>query len=186
VSRRSGITPIVAYPNPSDQCNSATDMILPCHVLEFPSVQEQTLIRTPSSPQLRHWTNFPICRADKSYIILPGLLRPRMNFKCSCTTTILGPLLSVQLAAGMNLPRIACVTLLNPTMTTPLAQFHSCMVVNRRTSNLLSTQLSRRDDSACLALPCLNEILCSSEQTEPCYESSPSVISYLHELHHVH
>lgn len=64
-------------------------------------------------------------------------------------------LLSVQLTTGMNLPCISYVTLmLNLTMTTPLAQFHSCMnplTANRRTSSLLSMQLSRRDGSACLA-----------------------------------
>ena len=50
--------------------------------------------------------------------------------------------LSGQLSARMNLPRIARITLLlNPIITTTLAQFHSyinLMINNRHTSNLLS------------------------------------------------
>lgn len=76
----------------------------------------------------------------------------------------------MQPTAWMDLPCIACVTLLlNLTMTSPLAQFHSCMnpmIDNMRTSNLPSMQLSCRDDSACLAMPCLYEILrCSGKRT---------------------
>jgi hypothetical protein len=49
VSRRSGITSAVVYPNPSNQCNFATDVILPCHVLDFPGIQEGILMQTPPS-----------------------------------------------------------------------------------------------------------------------------------------
>jgi hypothetical protein len=78
-----------------------------------------------------------------------------MNFKCLGTMPILR-LSTVQPAAGMNLPRIACVNLLlNPTMTAPLTQFHSRtnpMTDSWRTSNLPSMQLSR--EMILLALPC--------------------------------
>jgi hypothetical protein len=57
VSRRSGITLAVVYPDSSDQCNFATDVILPCHVLDFPGIQERILMQTPPSSQLRHWMN---------------------------------------------------------------------------------------------------------------------------------
>jgi hypothetical protein len=81
---------------------------------------------------------------------------------------------SVRPAAGMNLPRISCVALLlNPTMTTPLNQFYSCMnpmAGNKRTSNLLSRQFSRRDESARVVLrcpACLHEILRSLSRRNP-------------------
>ena len=64
--------------------------------------------------------------------------------------------LSMQPATGMNLSRIAFVTLLlNLTMATPLPKFHgykNSMTDNKRTSNLQSMQLSYRGESACLAL----------------------------------
>lgn len=37
--------PVIVYPSPSHQCNFATDVILPCHVLNFPDIQEQTLMQ---------------------------------------------------------------------------------------------------------------------------------------------
>ena len=79
----------------------------------------------------------------------------------------------MQPVAGMDLPRISCVTLqLNTTMTTPLTQFHSRMnpiTDSRRTNNLLSIHLTRKmtllalpSFALPLPLPCLNEILRSS------------------------
>jgi hypothetical protein len=35
-------------PNSTDQCNFATDVIRPCHVLDFAGIQEQTLMQNPS------------------------------------------------------------------------------------------------------------------------------------------
>jgi hypothetical protein len=92
-------------------------------------------MRTPPSSQLRHWMNnanrgtgpalheFPN-HAEQTKVVssFPGVTLSTYELHILMPHAHAVTPLSVQLAAGMNLPRIACMTLLlNLTMTTPLA-----------------------------------------------------------------
>jgi hypothetical protein len=52
VSRRSRLKPIIVYPNLTDQCNFAANVILPRYVLEFPSIWERNLMQISPFSQL--------------------------------------------------------------------------------------------------------------------------------------
>ena len=102
--------------------------------LEFPSIQERNLIKTPPSSQLRHWMNHTsrstgpawisqLYRADQSLSSFPSMTSSTHEFQMLRSHANSEALPLVQLAAEMTLLRVASMTLLlNLTMNLPLTQ----------------------------------------------------------------
>jgi hypothetical protein len=128
VSRRSGINP-----NPTDQYNLTTDVILPCHVLNFAGIQKRTLMQPPNFIETSHESQcwlcsayiFPLCRTDQSISSFPSVTSSTHGIQVLRSHTPL----PVQLATEMDLLRVACrFLLLNLTMNslpqTPVLPLH--------------------------------------------------------------
>jgi hypothetical protein len=127
-------------------------------------------MRTPPSPQLRHWMNhtsrgtsmlcmnFPnYARRIKVVLSVPGVTSSTHEFQMLRNHANSETPLLVQLAVDMILPRVACVTLLL-NLTPPLARRHRCIDLTRanmRTSNHKPFRQSNSAAEMTLLLPWL-------------------------------